>query len=77
MALPSGIHDPFMTEFLASVSGTQLNEYQTRSLADVTREAGADAKTEGQGHARVGRGWLVGACERRVRQRTRGNIDAK
>jgi hypothetical protein len=32
MALPSGIHDPFMSEFLASVSGTQrpsdaLNEY--------------------------------------------------
>ena len=40
------------------------------------REAGA-AKTEVQGHARVGRGWLVGTCKRCIRQRTRGNIDAK
>jgi hypothetical protein len=50
---------------------------QLRGFANVTGQAGADAKTEGQGHARVGRGRLVSTCERRVRRGTRRYIDSK
>jgi hypothetical protein len=39
---------------------------QSGGLANATREAGVDEKTQGQGHARAGRGRLVGACEWRV-----------
>jgi len=36
---------------------------QTGGLANVARKADVDAKKQAQGHAGVGRGWLVGACE--------------
>jgi hypothetical protein len=50
--LPSGIHDPFMSEFLASVSGTQrpshaLQEYQTRRSCRCHARSGSRCENGG------------------------------
>jgi hypothetical protein len=42
-------------------------EVRIRSFINVPSETTASAKTQWQGHTRVRRRWLVGACRQRVR----------
>jgi hypothetical protein len=74
--VPRGLRDVELRTGVGIVVGATKGR-QSRGLANVGRKADVDTKAQAQGYAGVGRRWLVGACERRVRRGTRGHIVAR